>query len=73
VECKAGLPANPRNRSLTLENLAAKPLEYWEVTYAVGILNRVWNHLWLDSEDSRELGLELIVLAEAMHSVRGGM
>ncbi len=51
-------------------NLAAKPLEYWEVTYAVGILNRAWNHLWLDSEDSRGLGLELIVLAEAMRAVR---
>jgi len=61
----------------TIENLppkiAAKPLEYWEVTYAVGILSRAWNHLWLDSEDNRELGLELIVLSEAMHAVKGGM
>ncbi len=38
--------------------------------WAVGILNRAWNHLWLDSEDSRGLGLELIVLAEAMRAVR---
>ena len=51
--------------------IQAKPLEYWEVTYAVSILSRAWNHLWLDSEDSRELGLELIVLAEALHSVKG--
>ena len=53
--------------------IQAKPLEYWEVTYAVGILSRAWNHLWLDSEDNRELGLELIVLGEAMYAVKGGM
>ncbi len=50
-------------------NLAAKPLEYWEVTYAVGTLSRAWAHLWIDSD--RELGLELIVLAEALHKVKG--
>lgn len=31
------------------------------------ILNRAWNHLWLDSEDTRQLGLENIVL---MHCYR---
>ncbi len=53
-----------------MESSAPKPLEYWEVTYAVGVLSRAWNHLWLDSEDSRGLGLELIVLAEAICAVR---
>jgi hypothetical protein len=37
---------------------------------AIRILNRAWNHLWLDSEDTRELGLELIVLHEALRRVR---
>ena len=40
--------------------------------YAATVLNRAWNHLWLDSEDTRALGLELIVLYNAMQAVKHG-
>lgn len=40
---------------------------------AIETLNRAWNHLWLDSEDTRELGRELVVLYEAMQAVKHGL
>jgi len=40
--------------------------------YAALLLNRAWNHLWLDSEDPRPLGAELAVLYSAMQAVKYG-
>jgi hypothetical protein len=52
-------PTTPRNRVLEARK-----------AYAATLLNRAWNHLWLDSEDTRQLGLELVVLYGAMQAVK---